>query len=178
MYASTLLSNLVFVLEVVLCVRVSINRYTWGTLGTMVRVSRHVIDETLRAQLLERLLRVVTGARSGSRAAAFRELLTDGEQLQYAKRLAIVILLSREVSTRAIAQALGVSASTVQHHKHLLRAGHYVTIERRANASKRVEAEVARFVSEFLEIALMPYCGEGRKRVWQKYMRRAAEGTR
>lgn len=143
----------------------------------MVRVSKHVIDEKLQAQLLERLLRVVTGARSGSRAAAFRELLSDGEQLQYAKRLAIVILLSREVSTRAIAQALGVSASTVSHHKVLLRNGHYATIEWRATATKRVQAEVTRFVSEFLEIALMPYCGEGRKRVWQKYMRGSARAA-
>jgi uncharacterized protein YerC len=136
----------------------------------MVRVSKHILNEKIRDVLVERLLRVMTGSRGGSRAVALQELLSLEEQIQFAKRLAIVVLLAHGVSVRAIAQALGVSVSTVSHHKMLLQTGHYANIVRRATASKRVSEGVARFVSDFLEIALMPYCGEGRKRVWQKYL--------
>jgi len=133
-----------------------------------VRVSQQKMDEKLRAQLLERLLTTVSGPRNGSGASVFCELLSEEERLAYAKRLAIVVMRSRGVRCRVIAQALCVSLSTVSYHSARLRAGAYASIERRSK-TKRAQVQITQFVEDMLEIALMPYCGEGRKKVWQKY---------
>ncbi len=108
----------------------------------MVNVAKDVLKDKVRRQILHDLLLLLAGTRSERggdlRASAWVELVSETEQLELAKRLAIVLLLGRNVPYDAVQTTLKVSSATVAKHDRLRADGAYDAIERLARAQGRV----------------------------------------
>ena len=119
--------------------------------------------ETLR-QLDKKLVSTFENAyESRAFAKVFRELFTRTEKIMFAKRLAIVFLLSKEIPQHRIVDMLKVSPSTVAKMSLKLENGKFETIIK----TTKKKNELVNFI-EFLLTAggtMPPIAGRGR---WQK----------
>ncbi len=80
----------------------------------MPHISKRKLGARHLASLYEELVR--SFERSFSETATksvFQEFFTHTERIMFAKRLAVIAMLSRDISTYAIAEALGMSPSTI-----------------------------------------------------------------
>jgi len=94
--------------------------------------------------------------------------MSSDEQLQFAKRVAAVLLLEKGETYAMIASTLAMSPSTIAKHDKLRCGGAYRSLERCAT-SKRVAREVGRLLLGLLDIATTPYVGERRRTLRARY---------
>lgn len=134
----------------------------------MVNISKQVLDDVVRTRMLDDLFRLIAGTKHSNQKVIWQELLSPDEQIQYAKRITLVLLLARGTTYSQISQTLGMSPSTIARHDELRQEGHYRAIERTAGSS-RIAPRVARLLLDLLDIATTPYCGERRRTLWKRH---------
>lgn len=139
----------------------------------MVNISKRVLDDTLRARILGDLLRLIA-AGDTERHAVWQELLSSDEQLQFAKRIALVLLLEKGERYDTIAHTLAVSPSTIAKHDKLRAEGAYRSLQKRATG-KRIAQEIGILLLGLLDIATTPYVGERRRTLRARYSRDCSE---
>ena len=80
----------------------------------MTNISKKPLAASVTKELFTQLADVFARADKKTAARLFSELLTEAEQIQLMKRLAIVLLLEKNQSTYRIAKLLHVSDATVR----------------------------------------------------------------
>jgi len=75
----------------------------------MVNVSNYTLPQSVRSDLYKQLLEIIVGGQRRQSQKAFTELLTDAELIQLAKRLAIIVMLARDVPEYRVQKLLYVS---------------------------------------------------------------------
>ncbi len=91
----------------------------------MPHVSKRKLNESVTAELEERVAALLTKAGASTRRRVLAEILTATERLMVAKRIALVYLLARGVPTLAASDLLGVSPSTVARFAKAVDRGGY-----------------------------------------------------
>lgn len=92
----------------------------------MPHISRQFLKGDSERKLVQAMLHTLATKGTGVRRARIaRELLTGVERLMLAKRLAVVVLLARDVPVDAIAGKLMVSPSTVSRLRKEIEAGKF-----------------------------------------------------
>jgi len=103
--------------------------YIQLTVYSMVNVSNYTLPQSVRSDLYKQLLEIIVGGQRRQSQKAFTELLTDAELIQLAKRLAIIVMLARDVPEYRVQKLLYVSPATVHSHNLKRRRGDYADIE-------------------------------------------------
>jgi uncharacterized protein YerC len=91
----------------------------------MPHISKKNIEGRIAAALENYLYKLIRDSGSKTRLLIFGELLTRTEVTMLAKRLGILLLLRKGLSTSKIAEILGTSPSTTERFKHLMEAHKY-----------------------------------------------------
>jgi uncharacterized protein YerC len=91
----------------------------------MPHISHKKIPQKTLDELEDTLVSLLTSTGSQTRKKVLKEVLTETERLMIAKRLGIISLLQRGMSTFKISTVLLVSPSTVQRFERTVDAGHY-----------------------------------------------------
>ncbi len=84
----------------------------------MPHVSKKKVEQKVVALLEKHLYKLMRDAGSKTRLLVLGELLTKTETTMLAKRLGVLLLLRRGLSTNKIADVLGISPSTAERFKH------------------------------------------------------------
>lgn len=101
----------------------------------------HISRQFLKGETEKELIRTMLDTLSLKGSASQRrqihwELFTGVEKLMLAKRLAIIVMLAREVPVEAIAQKLMVSPSTVSRLRAAVEAGRFAETVKAARRNK------------------------------------------
>ena len=133
----------------------------------MPHVSKKKLKKETLKQLDKKLVSTFESAYEGRAfAKVFRELFTQTEKIMFAKRLAIVFLLSKEIPQHRIVDILKVSPSTVAKMSLKLENGKFETIIK----TTKKKNELVNFI-EFLLTAggtMSPIAGRSRwKRIFK-----------
>lgn len=128
----------------------------------------HVSKKKLTKEVLKRLdKKLVTTFENASDKRnfnkVFRELFTRTEKIMFAKRLAIIFLLSKEIPQHHIVDMLKVSPSTVAKMSLKVENGKFDTLI----ATTKKQSELVNFIEYLLTAGgtMPPIAGRGR---WQK----------
>ena len=128
----------------------------------------------MQSQELERILSdlfslLSRGRKNDPYAHAWREIMTESEQVQLAKRCAIILLLKHGASTADIERALMVSSATVFKHYALLEQGTYASLVGLA-CRQHVSVSVAEILDAILTLnGFLPHYAERNR--WKHFPR-------
>jgi hypothetical protein len=127
----------------------------------MTRVSKHKLKPDTQKRLFLQFVKVFESAGKKELPALFRALFTESEKIMFIKRLAVILLLSRNRSTYAIAKLLYVSDTTVSLLRVKYESGHYDSL---IAVTKRRSFDTKQFwkTIEMILQAGMPPRGKGR----------------
>ncbi len=92
----------------------------------MPHLSRHKVASSVEQELERHVQSLLEDMHTGRRKGLFRELFTKTERMMLAKRLAMLLLISRDVPTLTVCSTLRVSPSTVARFEHDVERGKYV----------------------------------------------------
>lgn len=137
-----------------------------NTTHAIISIYRHLQDMThLSKQPMDvktslRIKKNLLNALKVHKGRIIEELLTPTEFVMLAKRLALIIMLTRKYSSYQICKTLNVSISTVLRFDHMLESGVFKCIQRELASKKAVS------FLEFMEVFLSrgPYGAEREKR--------------
>jgi len=125
----------------------------------MPHVSKSKTDHKLMNKMKNSLLKVVTKNRNNK--TILEELITETEYIMLAKRLAIIILLSRNNSIYKISKNLKVSTSTIVRFQNEINLGKYKSI---TNLVSEKNEDFLDMLEKILFMGLPQYSG---KRRWK-----------
>lgn len=91
----------------------------------MPHISNKKIEQKVVGELEKYLYKLVRDSGSQTRLLVLGELLTKTETIMLAKRLGILLLLRKGLSTNKIADVLGISPSTAERFKHYMDSNKY-----------------------------------------------------
>lgn len=91
----------------------------------MPHVSKQKIEQKVVAELERHLYKLVRDSGSKTRLLVFGELLTKTETIMLAKRLGILLLIRKGLSTNKIGEILGISPSTAERFRHHVESHKY-----------------------------------------------------
>ncbi len=129
----------------------------------MTNISKRSLDKQQQEQLFYQLSQLVHGTNKNETRVFLEQLFTETEQIMFLKRLAVILLLSKNQSAYRIAKTLKMSESTVNHIRLKYEFGDYDAIVKR---SKKKEFDSKQFWNT-MEVLLrggMPPMGKKR---WQ-----------
>ena len=91
----------------------------------MPHVSKRKVEQKIITELEKYLYKLIRDSGSKTRLLVLGELLTKTETTMLAKRLGILLLLRKGLSTNKIAEILGISPSTAERFRHHLESHRY-----------------------------------------------------
>ena len=91
----------------------------------MPHISKKKLDQKIISELEKHLLSVVRDSGTQTRMRIFDELLTKTEKAMLAKRIGILFLLKKGLSSYKISELLGVSPSTAERFERTMDSGAY-----------------------------------------------------
>ncbi len=121
----------------------------------MAQVGKQELRSLTRKAIAQQMNQALFAADRSLSRELFDELITDVEQLMFAKRLATILMLADEQSYYRVQQSLGVSPSTSKRLHGLLIRGAFPSIERLLE-DKRKRAELIQSVEQILQAGLPP----------------------
>lgn len=130
----------------------------------MTNISKQRLDEKVEQKLFKQFTDLFIAAEERKLAEMFNALFTDAEKLMFVKRIAIVLMLSKNVPMYGIAKSLHVSLTTVRAQRDLYETGQYEPITR---ITRKKNFDTESFLSA-IEMVLrlgMPSYGKNRWRV-------------
>lgn len=126
----------------------------------MPHVSKNELDEGIKAKLFDQLFETFkTAGRRNSTSHVITELFTSTEKIMFAKRLAIVLLLKKEVPQHVIVSHLQVSPSTIARVSLDVEIGKYDQITKMAGNKMDHLMEV---LIKLIFFSMPPRVGRGR----------------
>lgn len=131
----------------------------------MPHVSKKKLDNTISKKLWNQLLQIFKDA--GKRSATnsiVGELFTPTEQIMFAKRLAIVLLLDKGVPQHVITDELNVSPSTVTRMSLNIEIGKYEEILKISG-----KKSVLDILEKLILMGMPPRVGRGRWNHWGRF---------
>src|SRR3989344_395835 len=103
--------------------------FSYYTIYRMIRdmphVSKRKVEQKIVVLLDKHLYKLIRDSGSKTRLLVFGELLTKTETTMLAKRLGILLLLRKGLSTNKIAEILGISPSTAERFRNHLESQKY-----------------------------------------------------
>jgi Trp operon repressor len=137
----------------------------------MVNVSKNKLKRDIHVRIDKEFVRLLASTKT-KRATAqlLNELLTDAERTVLIKRLAIIVMLSRDHSIYEVQHALKVSPATVAKFQKNLRAGRTPHLKRLFGVDPRQQKELIDLVEAILYAGMPPFDGKGRRK-WVEKMR-------
>ena len=126
----------------------------------MPHVSSKLLSSTKLAELDKRLFDAFANTSTRTRKQLYGELLTKTERIMLAKRLEMMLLISKGVSTHTISRVLCVSPSTVARFELAVSSGKFKQTE---NWLKRQKFS-SRILQLLYELAAVPFEIERRRR--------------
>ena len=91
----------------------------------MPHISKKKVEQKVVLELEKYLYKLIRDSGSQTRLLVLGELLTKTETTMLAKRLGILLLLRKGLSTNKIADVLGISPSTAERFKHQMDSNTY-----------------------------------------------------
>lgn len=91
----------------------------------MPHISKQKIDPKVKKDIERYFISILENAGSNTRVNIFSELLTPTEKIMLAKRIGILCMLRKGVTTYQISKALGVSQSTAERFARDVRANKF-----------------------------------------------------
>jgi uncharacterized protein YerC len=127
----------------------------------MTNVSKRVLGKDQQKQLFYQLSQLVSEANKTETRTFFGDLFTEAEQIMFIKRLAVILLLSKEYSPYRIAKTLKMSESTINQIKLKYELGEFEAI---VSLSRKNKFDTKQFWTtlETLLQAGMPSMGKDR----------------
>jgi len=119
----------------------------------MPHVSKRNVPVETKERLEKNLFNLLMDTSGNSRQRIFKELYTPTERLMFAKRIGMLVLIERGVSTYAIGKMLGVSSSTVLRFEVAVERGGYKETRRRL---KHTDVDNG-FVKFLIDIGTIPF---------------------
>ena len=113
-------------------------------------------EKILKSRLME-ILQII--GRNRRAKYALYDLLSDTEMIMLAKRLSIIYLINKEISTLDISEALNVSSSTVQKMEKKFDRGGYENLRR---ILPKLELSLVGAIEVILRAGMPPIAGKGR----------------
>ena len=134
----------------------------------MTHVSSKKIDPQLLEKLFSEILTVLKEAqRKGNLSSVMNELLTTTEKTMFAKRLAIILMLSNGIPQHRVTEVLTVSPTTVAKTALGVEIGKYKAILR---VSKKEKINVEKVIWNILTVGGIMPPKVGRK-YWTKHFK-------
>ena len=132
----------------------------------MTNTSKHKLQATKQKELFVQFANLFANVNQNESSVLFETLFTDAEKVMFIKRLAIILMLSKNHSTYAIAKTLYVSDSTVREIKKKYVLGMFSSI---VDATKNKSFDAVKFWAtvDILVRAGMPSQGKDR---WKKVL--------
>jgi uncharacterized protein YerC len=131
----------------------------------MVNISKRKLKPNVRTSILNQLARHIAVTRGDDKARnLLAELLTESEQIQLAKRLAVIILLVRGYSFSQVEKSLRISSATIVQYWKNLKLGKYDGLVGRDMIHGRTSREDTTLESilKLITEGLPPRAGKGR----------------
>lgn len=128
----------------------------------MPHISKIKIDKKIKDDLEEQLLILIQDSGAKARLKILQELLTRIETVMLAKRLGVIMLIERKISTHDISRLLGLSPSTVARFESKTEQGKYRHTAEWVRKNKRIP-QLEKLLEGFVTLLL-----SGRKRSLQK----------
>lgn len=126
----------------------------------MSHVSKKQITTKTMGTIKKNLLRAIT--RPHNNKSIIEELFTDTEYVMFAKRLAVIILISQGISCYRISKNLGVSISTVLRFQRDVRAGKFTILHTLIISQKKSDVQLLDLIEKILRAGMPTYNGKGR----------------
>ena len=117
----------------------------------MPHISKKNLSKKRQRELENRVLAFLENTSARDRYCIFNELFTKTEHVMIAKRFAMIALIKNNVSTHDIADALGVSSSTVGRFERKFEQGLFRHTRKWVRAH-HAEGRTIRFAIELLSI--------------------------
>ncbi len=124
----------------------------------MPHISKRKLTKEVKDKLEKQIMSVIADTGDGRRMKIFSELFTPTEKIVFAKRLAIILMLSKKIPFYTICGNLGVSPSTVARYE--------VQIENNKFHSTKtwlMRNEMGTKLNNLLELLVASAFGRGRK---------------
>ena len=127
----------------------------------MTNISKKKLSVKMQNKLFIQFAHIFVATNETHIAALFESLFTDAEKIMFVKRVAIILMLSKGISTYAISKSLHVSDATARTIRDNYETGMYGPI---VNISKRKSFDSVKFwkTVEILLHAGMPPQGKDR----------------
>ncbi len=124
----------------------------------------HISKEKTNHQVMDKmknsLIKIIT--KSQNNKTIVQELITKTEYIMLAKRLAIIILLSKKVSFYTISKNLKVSTSTVVRFQKDIILGKYKSITNLVYLKNKKGDKLLDILEKVLQMGMPAYTGKGR----------------
>jgi len=127
----------------------------------MTNVSKKLLDQTDQEKLSKQLVDLFAAADKNKTKHIFNELFTPAERIMFIKRLAVILLLEKKVSSYRIAQTLKMSQTSVGNLLEQFQRGAFSSIVR-TSQSKSFDSEGFWQTIDVLLRAGMPPRGKDR----------------
>jgi len=132
----------------------------------MPHVSSKKIKKAQYTEIYSRLVEVIGETSEKSQSSFFNEFFTETERLMFAKRLAVIYLLSRGVPQSYIAISLSMSPATIARMSLKKELGYFDSIQK---IFKRKHESKFHFLERIVSPGLPSKAGRGRwKFLYQK----------
>jgi DNA-binding NarL/FixJ family response regulator len=103
----------------------------------MVRLNKNFLDQKQINDLILQLAKVISPSDYSHTNVILSELLGNEERIMFAKRLAVVILLTEGTSRYKVSQILKLSQSTVEKTAKKMEEGHFDTVLKKVGRTKK-----------------------------------------
>jgi uncharacterized protein YerC len=124
----------------------------------MVHLNRNDLDALQQQKLLAQLAKILNPTQTKKTHELISELLGQEEQIMVAKRLAVIILLSEELTAYKISRLLKLSESTVHKIEDRLHSGHYDHVLHTIGKTKKDYFQVLRAIDSILHLGgILPH---------------------
>ncbi len=126
----------------------------------MPHVSKKKVNVKLMNKIKKDLVKVIVKPYKDK--TIIEELFTETEYIMIAKRLAIIILILKNVSKYRISKNLKVSTSTVFRFERDIDFGKYESIKKLVKSNKKSDIKVLDILEKVLLMGMPAYTGKGR----------------
>lgn len=135
----------------------------------MAHVSKKPLKKEIKARVLRQFVVLVAKLDTSTAASFLSELLTETEQIMFAKRLAVILLFCEGLSQYKIWKLLHMSSSTVAQMYRRYEEGDYDAIVRRIGRNKKDREKMWQTIEVILRLG-MPPMGKDRWRWLDKHL--------
>jgi uncharacterized protein YerC len=126
----------------------------------MPHVSKNKISEKVMSKIKKDLISVIS--KPVNKKTIIEDIFTETEYIMIAKRLAIIILITKGFSKYRISKNLKVSISTVIRFQKDIDLGRYSNLQKIVNSKQKSDVKIVDVLEKVLLMGMPAYVGKGR----------------